>query len=82
MHVLIGLLFVKRAIALDRRVCELETENAMLRNLRALKIPRGASGALGEEGRFLEKELSEDTKRFLVDELSPSRSGRRPFSLS
>ncbi|KAK7253505.1 RNA binding protein [Aureococcus anophagefferens] len=64
--------WVKRAIALDRRVCELETENAMLRNLRTLKIPRGASGALGEEGRFLEKELSEDTKRFLVDELSPS----------
>lgn len=64
--------WVKRAIALDRRVCALETENAMLRNLRALKIPRGASGALGEEGRFLEKELSEDTKRFLVDELSPS----------
>ncbi|KAH8065719.1 RNA binding-protein [Aureococcus anophagefferens] len=57
--------WVKRAIALDRRVCELETENAMLRNLRTLKIPRGASGALGEEAAS--SRSAEDTKRFLRD---------------
>ena len=80
--------WVKRAIALERRVTELEQENAVLRRVRNVSLGDALGGPdeaksepIDEEARRLNKELSEDSRTFLLHELT-AESREASFSLA